>query len=1121
MSGLEETILIECSRNSSIEGGTRNFTTLAEWTCNTGDGVVLDIGDKIELHSGFVSETGAQSGEIEIKERDRAQTFSTTISKQMTFGSKNTPVPTLGDVGPIQENIYEYAAEFGGEEIFDFPINDGETNVIYSPYKTTNGEFYASLPRRHIGWNGSVTPQTETTDVWNTYDAQFGARTAFNAGAGIVGNTVFTPSGGMDVNTPVQAYPFPENPWQFVPKDYKLTAENTVNWTGTFRPTEKSYRKGMIRNDCSRYTIFRMDQLFRSMDAAINSGTGRRDGLGGAATDIPEAIGTPEYQNAVDIRDPAVLANWTQVREVIKLKSKAGFNTPTDVAEEITQQLNLREDLEIEKARTGGGPSTPPNPQVVFTQDQIPYYSSPAIKPYNCASSAWDATRWQSFRQVKNTSTSDLDDAHFYMSMYQHIGVKRPELWIQGRKTNTSLGFLKPSVGAGSNSPTASQCLNLAIPWTQENLENLNDLFNIQGQYPELFDSEITQMGLPGLTVGNTQHNLQGVDKHRFLHFNGQDDATDVLLPGVGNHFPVNSLGYDCYGPREGEALPANYSYSERSQSYPVFFDYNKDRADLRFNDVGYTEDANGGISDYNDLAYGWARKMRFIGAGGVDEFYIGVQFTLTGNRIPEYLFNLESHIAKTGLGKGRRFGFDYHFSAFGSACINLYSGVIISAKTGQADEGESVASGPGGEFRLVNYENSYMKDLGGIDNGLIAIFDTAPFYRQLLLGADSPALSFNSDTSRFSFSNLHIAERLSNIYNAGQVGVDGSAVPTSIPANANSGQVCYKINKSLLGNSYCPNMAPYTLLAIPADREMPAQLMLSNNFEPWQPYDVTCGLFIEQIAVPEEIWDENLMGVLGFQYEQFSNTDKTRQVVINNRRDSSNQASLTTQAPISAGDIIEWTKNGFGNSIYSLTPPMAYTRRFTSLATAQADSFKNIFPPATIFPSAGDDSFSTKITALQLPTKTARPYYTIRSDIVPRSAFIGGNQDLVKSGQAVNRPVISVVNKINGYGDFYSQQDNQIVFTNTEKRVITSIKTSVHDPDGSYSKVNKNSSVIYKITKMRNVDLTPVSTLLESKKKADQLAGQAAVSMLKDLADAVPNYSQTFAFQALSKEGQ
>ena len=1107
---MEETLLVECSRQSSLEGSTFNDTNLAEWTCDTGAGIILDIGDKITLQSGFVSEKGAEAGKIEIKERDRKDVFNALVSKDIQYFIPQTPVPDLGDVSNVvQENVYPFAVELGGEEIKSFTINDGETNVIYSPYKTTNGEFYASLPRRHIGWNASIAPQTATTDIWNTFDCQRGGVLARNVGAGLVGNTIYTPSGGMGVDTG-WANKYPENPWQFCPADYKLTAENTENWTGTFDAANVVYRKGMVKNDCSRYTIFRLNKVFRTKSAANACGTGPFDGLGGADTDVSDAIGTPIYQNAQDARDPAIIGDWSQVREVITLKSKAGFNSPNDVAEEITQQLNLRSDLVVEDAYTGGGPLTPPPTNPVFSQKQMAYYSSPAIKPYNCASSAWDSNRWDAFRQVKDATEDETNNAHFYMSMYQHIAVKRPELWVQGRKTNASLGFLKPSVGAGSNTPQGAQVLNLAIPWTKANLENLNDLFVVQGKYPELFDSEITQMGIPGLADGSTQYNLQGVNKHRFLHFNGQDDTTSPVLGNLSCHSPLRCLGYDFYGPRDGEALPANYAYDETSGSYPLFFDYNEKTINYSENDVGFTEDAGGGISDYNDLAYGWARKVRVIGAGGVDEFYIGIQFTLTGNRIPEYLFFGETHIAKTGLGSGRRFGFDYHFSAFGSSCINLYSGVVRSATNTQANEGSEVCRDAGGIFRLVNYINSYAKDLSGLHRN-IGIFDIGANYRQLLLGADNPALSYDSDANRFSFSNLHIGERVSNIHNAGQVGVTGSAVPTSIPANSNSGQICYKVNKSLLGNSYCPNMAPYKKLSIAADREMPEQLMLSNNFEPWQPYDVTCGLFIEKIAVPEHIWTANLMGVLGFQYSQFQNTDTTRQVIINNRADSSNQASLTTQAPINTGDVIEWTKNGFGNSNYSLTMPMSYTRRFTSLAATELESFRNMMPPATILFNDGQDS--TKITALELPTKTARPYYTIRSDIIPvANSFLGGNQDLVTAvGRAVNRPVIGIVNKINGYGDFYSQEGNQVVFTNTSKRVITSIKTSVHDPDGSYAKVNRSSAVIYKIVKEKNVDLTPVTTLLTSKKKADQLAGRQAESMLKNLDDANVSYAQTF----------
>ena len=89
---MEETILVECSRQSSLEGTSRNFTQTAEWTCNTGNGIVLDIGDQISVHSGFVSEKGAQAGTIEIKERPRGgldafglPIISTLVSKDIVY----------------------------------------------------------------------------------------------------------------------------------------------------------------------------------------------------------------------------------------------------------------------------------------------------------------------------------------------------------------------------------------------------------------------------------------------------------------------------------------------------------------------------------------------------------------------------------------------------------------------------------------------------------------------------------------------------------------------------------------------------------------------------------------------------------------------------------------------------------------------------------------------------------------------------------------------------------------------------------------------------------------------------------------------------------------------------
>ena len=68
-----------------------------------------------------------------------------------------------------------------------------------------------------------------------------------------------------------------------------------------------------------------------------------------------------------------------------------------------------------------------------------------------------------------------------------------------------------------------------------------------------------------------------------------------------------------------------------------------------------------------------------------------------------------------------------------------------------------------------------------------------------------------------------------------------------------------------------------------------------------------------------------------------------------------------------------------------------------------------------------------------------------------------------------------------------------EIVFTNTIDRVLTSIKCSINEPDGSAARVVLNSSVIFKIDQQVNADMNLVDTLLQSKKKSDNQAGMEA----------------------------
>ena len=1092
---MEETILIECSRQSSLEGTTRNDTQPAEWTCETGDGIVLDIGDKIQVHSGFVSERGAQTGTIEIKKRNRSNKVQALISTPIKYQNPYTPDPQNSSPYINPQDIYSHGIEIGGSELTSFEINDDETNIIISPYKTTNGEFYATLPRRHVGKRGGE--GSAITNVWEGFDSSYGVYTnGKSESAGIMGNVVFNLDAGP-INGYVSNFPDVSSgrSCQFCPADYKLVGPNGTNSEphnqtfGQYQP-----KKGMIKNDCSRYTILRAKEIVRDLDSAKIIGSGDPFYLlGGSSQGTTTAQpGTPDYQAAVDTRDPALLYNWEPIREVFTMKAKEGFNSPNDVATEITEQMNKRSDLIGQQINYN-------TPGAITQKTLVNHYESPLFKPYNCASMLWNDVRYVSFMDPFNPDPAQpvklsTDYAHSYMSMYQHIGVKRPDLWIQGRETNGPLGFFKSGLpGEGGNTPLGSECLNLGIRWNDTNIDNLNKLFIVQGKYDELF-TDITQQGYS--QTGSVPNYKITPNNHRFLHFNKQDD--DVVVGSVSpKHYPVRKFGYDLYG-GAGRAVPTGYVYDNSMATYPIFFDFNSDIVHYTLNDVGYCEDAGGGVSDINDLAYGWARKMRIDGTispSGEDEFYIGVQFTKTGNKVPLFLFNNQDHIAANIFGNGRRFGYDYHFSAYGNAALVLYSGVVPTLSTLGDPDINNVATDLDAEYIMANNLNDSATGANKVNSGA--------FYHEIFLGADQPELIYDQISSRFSFSNLHIAERSSNIYNAGKLKSTGTDPAVSL--NSNAATLCYKVNKAMLGNSYCPNVAPYNItLQLNNHAEFPSQRAFSNNLEPFLPYDSTAGLFLEDILVPSDIWSDNLIGVLGFYESQFVNDDTTRQTTINNRRDSSNLASLTTQGIIGSGDIMEWCKNGFGAPIYSLTKPLVYQQNALHKTV-------NILPTATIFYDNGANS--TQITALDLPTKTARPYYSIRSDILPQSQFIGGNQSIAKRFSAVNRPVVGIVNKVNGYGDFYTSSDSQVIFTNTEKRVITSIKTSIMDPDGSYAKVSENSAVIYKVIKQRNIDLTPVTTLLQSKKKSDQLLGQQAESGLKDMANAQANFNDAFSF--------
>ena len=106
------------------------------------------------------------------------------------------------------------------------------------------------------------------------------------------------------------------------------------------------------------------------------------------------------------------------------------------------------------------------------------------------------------------------------------------------------------------------------------------------------------------------------------------------------------------------------------------------------------------------------------------------------------------------------------------------------------------------------------------------------------------------------------------------------------------------------------------------------------------------------------------------------------------------------------------------------------------------------------------------------------RGYYTIRSNIINDNPFIGGNQNNTQM------PIVGIVDKINGDGDFYFGQESSLVFTVTKPMRLASLTCSVHDPDGSYAKCSEQSTILFKVQKNRNVTFDIVSEILANQKQ-------------------------------------
>ena len=382
-------------------------------------------------------------------------------------------------------------------------------------------------------------------------------------------------------------------------------------------------------------------------------------------------------------------------------------------------------------------------------------------------------------------------------------------------------------------------------------------------------------------------------------------------------------------------------------------------------------------------------------------------------------------------VNSGRKLGFDQHFNAPAMTYILPYSGYSqIPSSYNQTGGGTN----PTGDYQIQVLDRWSSKKV-----------DASQFVNKLYIGADAPKLNYNG--TNFTFSDLHTPLNNGNDNRVNYIPPGQAADVTP-----NAGDTVYKINPIEYMNDWTPARKPIN----PHEDNS----KLNAALQRWGIYDSSCGVFITDFNLSEDEWSGSLWDLLGFTYRQFNASNSRGKRVTNTTVNS--LSMITTNAEIGNADSKIYVQNQFGTPLYNTMMPI------TSNVVAGSINIQPYYPPIS------QKTVSIEVIAENLPTRMIRGYYTIRSNILQSAPFIGGKLNNTRM------PIIGVVNKINGYGEFYFGNEADLEFTVTKPLKLASISCAICDPDGSYAHCSEQSTVLFKIKKPRAVTFNVAQEILQ-----------------------------------------
>ena len=649
----------------------------------------------------------------------------------------------------------------------------------------------------------------------------------------------------------------------------------------------------------------------------------------------------------------------------------------------------------------------------------------------------------------------DTEGSNNYLSQFQYIGVKRPDLFIEGRKFaryfrtepeyHLTQGIIKLQSEIPASGPTFEYGLyidNFLLPkitgdlnasgqpyhqivfdikWSDlEKQTLLKNIFNKQENYPELFRNEQNQIG--------SSYPYTNVNNSRFLHMNVEDETYRKLYI---NH---DCLGWDY---QSGSSGLLNASDNINLNTCPIFFDFQPE----------YKDNILGGDSWEEGYRFGCFRKFKILNASGVPIDYVSITtgkmyenispMNASQASIPNPFFDLNGTIVGK-INNKTNFGWDINFNAFGNNIIGLTDGYLRENF----------------DKRSFNEMNPLYKNASSIRN--------YKYVNKIYLGADQPSIEYNTITQRFQISQLHTAERVQNNYNADEALKPVGSVAESVPEFETQGDIVYKINKRLMNTNFTPAMRPYNSNQYNVGIGTPSidfeVFALNPNMKPWTIFDQLSGIIIKDFGVSEENWENSIWGILGFTYEQFNTTESSTND-LTSRVGNLNKNTLPyafTNSNVNSKQTLDFTTNAFGAGIYTQQIPI--TQSFNGVYPQNASYWTGF--QAQTYPSISETAESVVLSAPNLPRRIRSGFYCIRSDIISNSNYIGGPD----SGWLY--PILQVVDKVNDTDDYWVGGPSSLTYTFTENKMLTEIRTSITNPDQSLATIDSGTAVMYKLIK-------------------------------------------------------